>query len=261
MTSSHLSQQPFQDALRAALHDRRARNSRYSLRSFAKSVGMHPAALSEVLNGKRRVSRVTAAAVLRRLPMTLHDIERIVETLAVTKQKLTLIEKRAMRQVAEVKADQYGLIAEWQCYAILSLVACRDFDDDPEWIARRLGISAKVARESLLRLRRLGLVKRSRSGRLKCTHAAVTSSEDVLDAAIRRSHAESLELAHTALSSIDVMMREFTAVTLAMDPRDVPAAKTMIREFRDRFMTILEAGQKRAVFRMCVQFFPLTKED
>jgi transcriptional regulator with XRE-family HTH domain len=42
--------------LRLTLDERRSRNTHYSLRSFAKSLSISSAALSEIMNGKRPIT-------------------------------------------------------------------------------------------------------------------------------------------------------------------------------------------------------------
>ena len=48
----------------------RAKNARYSLRSFARKLALSPSALSEIFRGKRPVTKKNAAKILHRLAVS-----------------------------------------------------------------------------------------------------------------------------------------------------------------------------------------------
>ena len=58
---------PVRDLLREELRKRQTRNRRYSLRAFARDVGVHHSTLSRVLRGRQRVTTATLMTVAMRL--------------------------------------------------------------------------------------------------------------------------------------------------------------------------------------------------
>ena len=49
-------------------------------------------------------------------------------------------------------------------------------------------------------------------------------------------------------------------MTLAVDPDQMAEAKKMIRNFRDQFTETFGSTQKKEVYKLMIQFIPLTKE-
>jgi hypothetical protein len=50
-----------------------------------------------------------------------------------------------------------------------------------------------------------------------------------------------------------------TSVTMAIDPRKIGMAKEFIRKFQDEFCVLVEQGDQTEVYKLSMQFFPLTK--
>jgi uncharacterized protein (TIGR02147 family) len=78
---------------------------------------------------------------------------------------------------------------------------------------------------------------------------------------LKRSHRESILQAAEALDSIPTAERDITSMTMAIDPRKLPLAKTLIREFRFRLAELLETGNRTEVYNLNVQLVPVTKKE
>lgn len=46
---------------------------------------------------------------------------------------------------------------------------------------------------------------------------------------------------------------------MTLDPADIPLAKKLLREFVGKFCNRLEQGRKKEVYRLNLQFIPLTE--
>ena len=74
---------------------------------------------------------------------------------------------------------------------------------------------------------------------------------------IKKRHSETLEAAKESLFTDDVMLRDMSSATIAIDPKKIPQAKKMIREFQDRLCEFLEAGNNKSeVYEVSMQIFP-----
>ncbi len=241
-----------QSVLRELLNEqfarRRLKNPAYSIRAFSQRLGVNHSALSEIINGKRKVGP--------KLGRRLADSLMLEEDL---RRDLFLQTRKSARDSAVLEADRYKMIADWYHFAILSLAETKGFKSDVQWIARRLEITASQAKEAVGRLVRLGLMKQSRS-RLTVTGRAFSSPDHVSDTAVRQTHHQYLEMAQAALERGQIEQRDFTAMTMAIDPAKLPEAKRRIREFRDELCAFLESDKKTEVFELCLQLFPLSKE-
>ncbi len=231
------------------------RNPGFSLRSFSRKLGVSPASLSEILNGKRNITPKTAVKVFERLNIS---PEEKVKLQKVSKGKSAI--KAADPQYLLLEMDQYHLISEWYYFGILSLAETETFQDSPEWISERLNIRISESKTALERLVRLGLLKKNEDGRLAPTGASFKTSSDVSSGALRLSHLENLKLAKKSLERDDVSIRDFSSMTMAIDPDLIPEAKKMITAFRRKLCEFLESHSKQEVYKINIQFFPLTSK-
>lgn len=255
ITSSQLA---IQKTLQEALADAQVKNRAFSLRAFARRLGVSPSSLSEILNGKRRVSKRLATRLTERL--CLAPAERDALLSLFPEKTGTGGAEEVGKDYTLLSADRFHAISDWYHFAILSLAETKDFRAEADWIAQRLNIRVGEAQSALDRLLRLGLLAQNAKGKIVPTGAHFSTTDDIQNLALRRAHLKNLDLAHVALEEDPVELRDFTAVTMAIDPSRLPIAKRMVREFQDRLSAVLETGERTEVYKICVQLFPLTKE-
>jgi uncharacterized protein (TIGR02147 family) len=261
-------QAKLQNLLRERFEALRGRNPRFSVRAFARRVGVSPGTLSLILLGKRRASRRLAQKIADQLMLDPHERKEILEpfleaTVQRARSKAGGVTAGAPLQYLQLTADQFHLVAEWHYFAILNLLPTRGFQSDPSWIARRLGLSRKQVEIAVDRLFRLGLLENTESGGWRRAHPRLRTTDDVASVALRRSHDQTLELARESLLRDPVGVRDFTWVTLPIHPKQVGQAKELIRKFQDDLTAVLEASGElpEEVYRLAVQFFPLTRPE
>lgn len=246
-------QKELREFLQDALTQGRLRNPNFSLRALAKRAGLSPAALSEILNGKRKLTPERASTALIKMGAPPEKADFILKSL--TPQKNT------HPSHPQLSIDHFYLIADWYHFAILSLGETEDFQDSPEWISKRLNISIPIVTKALERLERLGAFKRTERGHLVVTGAQLTTPDEITHRGLKQQHAEILELCKNSLDKHSIQQRDFLGVTMTMDPKEIPLAKKMLRDFIAKFCKKLEQGQKKEVYRLNLQFIPLTDLD
>lgn len=247
-----------QQMLRNQFEERRSRNNKFSLRSFAKKLDMSPSAVSEILNGKRDVSLKMAEKIAFRLNLNPQESQSILghfQKVKGPKVKNTLFG----RQTIQLQIDQYNTMSEWHHFAILSLIETKGFQHEPKWIAARLGITTKKATDALDRLVRLELIKQTKDKKYKKTGKHFSTTTDISSQSLRKTHHQNLELAHDKLDSVELLKRDFTAMTMAVDMKKLPQAKEMIKQFRRELCDFLETDEQTEVYKICIQLFPLTE--
>jgi uncharacterized protein (TIGR02147 family) len=259
-----------QGAIQALLREKylegQSKNPRYSLRAFSRKAGVHFAALSAILNGKRNVSKKLAARIAERLAL---DPQQRAELLGLFPEPKSAVRKRVGEGLStngtplgsrylELNSRQFKIASEWEHFAVLSLLQCHDFQSSTEWISRRLGITEARAKQVIDRLLELELLQRDSTGRLTRSEQNFRTSDDVASLSLKKSHEQTLELARESLFRDSVEKRDFTAVTVAVNPKNLSTAKELIRKFQDELCDQLEAGRCTEVYRLSVQLFPLT---
>lgn len=229
------------DFLRRELDRRLGNNPRYSMRAFARALGMSPGELSEVLREKRPISAKACQKVATALDLSPAEFKHllVLATTAVGRDKagdpMPMKTQLATSQAHRLDEDRFRLVSDWWCFAILNLLDI----DDIRWtrveIAERFGITQLQAQAAMDRLERLGLVKKTAPDRAVCGDFVEHSSE-VSSEAIRRYHRSLLEKAIEALDNHDREQRDITGIGFALDRRELKAIAREIAEFQEQLI-------------------------
>ncbi len=232
-----------------------SRNANFSMRAYARKVGIPQSAVSEILSGKRKITAKMAEKILEGLGL---DPQKIQETVAPLKVKAPAPVSNGFRAL---DIDTFHLVSDWHYFALLSLAETPDFQSDPGWIAKRLGITVPKAQEALERLARLEMVETDGAGTIRATGVQFQVDPGIATPALKKAQRQNLELAQEALEKTEFAERDFTAITLCFDPKRMGEAKALVKEFRQRFCELMESGDKKEVYKLNVQLFPLTKRS
>lgn len=248
-----------QHVLRSKFADIQRANPKYSLRAYSKKVGIHVGALSSILNGKRNVSRELAERITQRLMLDPQERSEILGLFPEKRAYTREGEKAPEPRYLAFSAAQFKIVAEWEHFAVMSLLQCEDFESSIEWIARRLGLTETRARQVIDRLVELGLFNVDARGNLSRTKKSYRTTDDIANLSLKKCHDQSLELARESLYRDEVKDRDFTSITMAVDPKKLSMAKERIRKFQDELSDLLESGHQTEVYRLSMQLFPLSK--
>lgn len=235
---------------------RKSRNTRYSLRAFAKAAGISSGRLSEILSRKRAITPASAVKIAENIDLPPAKHRMFLESIAKTKSKGLLAPSPA-KPWTPISEDVFASIADWYHYAILGIMKLDKYSDDPKWLSKKLGISPVQVRSALERLVRLGMIENTSSGHRRIV-GPLTTTHDVPSKALRISHRQRLKMAAEALEGIDPAQRDFTGMTIAMDASRMQEAKILLREFRRKFAQTMEDGPRNAVFNLNIQLLPVT---
>lgn len=258
-----ISETKYREMLESELRRRRSKNAGYSLRAFAKQIGVSVTTLSQVLNGKRTLSRSSAMQIAESLFTDISEQRRFLLSALGVQSFDEVKSSRGGAKIIErcytiLDADQFKLIAEWYHFAILSLAKVQPNVLTAEWIAGRLGIQKRQSKGAIDRLLRLGLIVRDGSGFIEGSEPLFVRPA-VPSFAVRQYHQENLERANIALNSIPQELRDITSITMATSPQKIVGAREMIQKFREDMSEYLEEGELSEVYTLAVQLFPVTK--
>ena len=89
---------------------------------------------------------------------------------------------------------------------------------------------------------------------------SLETSEDIESNALHKSHTECLDMANQKLNEVDVKLRDFSSVTMAINPDKLPEAKAIIREFQEKLYSLMNNEKPREVYIFNSQFFPITRD-
>jgi uncharacterized protein (TIGR02147 family) len=107
-------------------------------------------------------------------------------------------------------------------------------------------------------LKALGLVI-DENGTLKRTAKNLSTSQDVTSLALQKAHKQLLAKAAAAIDEVDIKHRNVSALIFPCDPKLIPEAREMLREFGRRLASFLESGNSTEVYTLNLQLFPLSR--
>lgn len=232
-------------------------NERYSVRAFAKSIGLAPSTLSELLNGKRKLSKALRDRIGKALEM---DGEQV-KAFKVKVHGNSLAADQKDPNYETLALDSFYLVSQWYHYGILQLLKTKAFKNCPMWIADRLGISEEEADTALSRLKRIGIVE-DKDGELVDVTNGQTShlKENYTNGQLRDFQVRALHIAIDKLQRVPIKYRDNTSMTLALNKEAIPFAKKEIAKFRRKLtMQLEEFGEPDEVYQLAFALSPLTE--
>ena len=244
--------------------DRRLRlNSRYSLRSFSRLLGISSGALSEILKGTRPISLKSAAKMAKALGLTTVESRKFVELIQNDKLKTNEIDAHSLKVIPDANRknldqDMFALVSEWQNFAILNLLDCADFKWDVKHVSLRLGIPIQQAKESMKLLIRLGLVVK-RGQQIKGVDDFILAPEGISSRAIRKYHKQILEKAIESIEFQNIHERDLSGIGFAVNPMQLPQIKKEISAFQEQLLSKYSKGKRTEVYFLEMILFKLTK--
>lgn len=245
----------------------------FSHRSFARMADFSSSNyILLVMQGKRNLSGDGILKVARALKLKRAEAEffeflvRFNQAASDSERNFYYARISANRQYASahmLEREQFDYYSKWYIPAIREMVLLKDFKEDPEWIARRLGsaITSKDAKSALELLLRIGLLVRNESGRLVQNEAHIASGDEVASLAMTNFQREMIERAAVSIEKTPEGKREIGSITFAVSKEKFAEAKRMMRDFRSRLAGFLtDEAAADAVYQFNFQFFNLSED-
>ena len=243
--------------MKEALSMKQRNNPYYSLRAFARDIGIHPATLSQIINGKRNLPKRDCEKVLSKLNLTPKEKNLFVESLR-KKNNLT-IQKEDDDHRFLLDESYFKIISEWEHFAVLELFNIPSFQKSKEDIAQRLDLNLNRVDVVISNLTLASLISIDKSGQFYKIHSDVKTTDNIKSQALRDSHKETMLMGIQKIDEIQMELRDFSSVTLVLDPQKLNEAKQIIKEFRKKMSSLSTQDNPQEVYQLAIQFFPLTK--
>lgn len=222
----------------------------YSLRAFAKKMGMSPGSLSEIMKGKRKIT--ASAADKLALKLELSPLEKRI--LGITSASAGI----QFDEGVPLDSDAVAIISDWRYFAILNLLLIPESPKDANSISKRLGLNKAMVEDSLSRLKRMKLIEKS-GVNWKRTSSPIVFSGSEAAAAIKNSILNDADLIKDALR-LPPEIRSSTAATFTIDPEKISTLRALLHHFLEKeFLVEAKKTKAKEVYRISIHLFPLTK--
>jgi uncharacterized protein (TIGR02147 family) len=245
---------------------RRSRlNPQYSLRSFAKQIGMDASLLSKVLKNQRKLTLENAKKIIKRCQMNPADKKLFWSSLVQEREKLhTLYDEKSDElatrsnqfQESLLPNDLFQLIADPQHYVLAELARTQGFVSDVAWISKRLKLSRAETADTLGRLLRVGILTKNGDQIKRNPARFTTENKELTNSALKHHQRKILESAITAMDQVPIEKRSQNSMTIAINPKKIPLAKELIQTFVNQLSNLLESGPLEEVYQISVSLFP-----
>ncbi len=233
--------------------ERCKRNARYSLRAFAKTLDLDASSLSQILSGKRKLSK--------------KGIQNICDKLSASPKELQifgLIEKKKNEtddEYLQVGIDTFSVISDWYHYAILELTFVSGFKADPKWIAKKLSITVEESKSAVERLKRLGLLLEENGSLIKSAVRITNNGTVNTSGAHKELQKQVISKALIAVDEASQDEKDITSMTMAIDTKNLDKARILIQKFRRDLCELLEEGNQEQVYNLGIQLYPISKKQ
>lgn len=244
--------------LNNCFNERKRKNKIYSLRAYARDLGIHPATLSAVLKKKRTLPLAQTLRLCEQLKLSEGEKDQFIKSIYLNKfwQFHKTVGSNINKDCLS-NSLHFKIIAEWEYFAVYTLFDTRRVLTDSLAVAQSLQIEPQRAKEVIDNLIALGWLITDQGQLHKIENRPKTTTEDIPSRAIQLGHLEELRLAQEKLVSVDVLQRDYSSNYMAINPSQLPKAKQLIREFRKKMEAILEKPPQTEVYLLSLQLFPL----
>jgi transcriptional regulator with XRE-family HTH domain len=238
----------FLKSLKKDLERRQNQNSAYSTRKYAQVLGVSIGTLSELLNGKRKITVARAREMLALMNLETGEQNRI----------LSLMGDDIEVEYSGVEPANFDIYTDWRAQAIAGLFELENIDLAAPSIAKRLKLDEKYVTEKINEFVERGILIRKPGGLL------VRPKENWLSRlppdVKEQANQEQLNLAELALRNVPAENREFRAITFSGSAQAMELFRLEMVKVLNRFSALADDGAKEQLYRVSIQAFPFDFE-
>jgi len=244
-------------------------NPSYSLRAFARDMGLSPSQMSDILRGRTGLSSKKALEVAAQLGMNEQEsqcFQALVEvehgrSQAIVQKAQDFLKTHAFAdRFNGLTEDEFRLISDWHHFALLSAMELDNYDGSLNWLAHELNLSLAQVEDAAKRMLKLDYID-LKDGKFILKDLMLKTSSGVPSAALKKFHKQHIQKSLQAVDEVSLDKRDITCMTMAIDLARLPVAKEMIKNFRRELCQYLEGGEKSHVYNINIQLIPLSSKD
>ena len=241
------------DFLKQELQSRIQKNSMYSLRAFARDLGISASLMSKILNNKYPLKQKLAINILESLNQNLSDYQNSEFKNALEVDKNNLI---------NIEDHDFKLICEWYHDAIIEISGLKKFSITIEDLVNILKIPEAQAIDAVDSLLNLQLIRIDQDNKIRSNLNQTNTNildEYITSESARNQQKQILDKSKEALNQIPIQERSHTSITIKFDSNRIKEVKELITNFRLKFSQEMETENGDSVYQLQISFFPYFK--
>ncbi len=244
-----------------------------SQRKVAETSKVSAALLSMILSGERTISEEVIDKLSYVFKLTTSE-KNFLKHLRVLSDSNSLEErKHAVKSMAGFKSYKgknddevinYSYLSKWFNIAIREMVACQNFNNDPEWIYQNLQfkVSKKKIRESLKFLLDNNFLSINESGELTQTEKNLVCNQEIYKLGLTEAHKQMFELATQSIKVVPKSKRWLVGKALPVTSSQYDEIIEILNEAFEKIENIKNENQmNESVYQISFAVFPLTLSE
>lgn len=245
-----------------------------SLRYFSSTIGLSPGKVSEIFSGKRRITQNFVDTISNSDSIPKEDIEALrdkvqkeVETESKVKKELHAVLGSSPQSPKQLDLENFECADDWTFYAIMSLLDAEKSTMTLEWIASSLNIEEQVARPVLDHLVSMGTVDLVDGNYSKAITEDTyngdnnpSGNETTLRNRTKAILKKSIEVYDELPLQTMGAEADYINFSILADPKRIEPARKMLANYLYKVALFLEDGDKKQVYYLNSQLFPVSKK-
>ncbi|MEK2646310.1 TIGR02147 family protein [Bdellovibrio sp. BCCA] len=228
-------------------------NPRFSLRALAQKSTISPGHLSEILTGKRSLSKKNLEKLIVALRLTPGDVEVAYKFYDSEKDR-----KKATQSIERVLSrNEFSEISSAEYFHTLAATDLSVDGLDVMTIAEKTGLSFEQTEMIVSKFLKLGILQSNSDGLLSKTLRSLSTESDIPNFDIQRFHQESLDKTKDIFPKVPLNKREMVYMSMAINPRNLPMAKKEIEKCWKKVYTKLTQGERTEIYTLGIQLVPV----
>jgi transcriptional regulator with XRE-family HTH domain len=241
----------FSELLQSDFRERRRKNSSYSLRSYARDLGIHPSLLIRYMRGERSPRIQTLKRLLDR--MQADEAVKLMVLNASIQGTAFVIPKDD--EYVEVGLEQRERINDWIYSSMLELFRSKNRKFKLLDLSRFYGIPIREVEARIRVLMEVGLLVKTQSGfRTKTTRQSSRGLGNLVSVIHQGYFEQAIRSIH------EDRLRDISGTTIWISRQRLEEAKKRIRDFRrslSAFLAVRPEEKEEALFRIQIALFSL----
>lgn len=252
-------QYKFVEFLNNELELRKSKNSRYSLRSFARFLEIEPSYLSKILRGKISFSIKVIKSIGQKLKITENEVLEFSNDLKANKRLFKSLENNHAPPI-KLSSSQIEILKLWYLPIITEALNLNiNFSDLLNHLSSELNISVLELKKSYSTLINIGVIQ-NHNGKLKVKNSFYLPKSNTLDLEelIEKHLIEIIIKSAENIKNTPNSLRRNVTMTFTMDQALLEQLDKEVDSFRRKIITKYEklSKNKNSIYELSLSIFP-----
>ena len=256
------------------LSELKKKNSAFSLRAWAKQLGMKShAPLHDILNGKRKVPKKLVPPLLKSLKLDTKSIKYFEAMVDLQRSKSEEERELYRERLSKLAPTELRTIDDLETYKVISdplhiilseLSQVKNFRSNSGWMKQHMRLNLNMRELETMYSRLINLdVLTEKNGKVSKTAKHLYTTLETTDEVRQNYHSTCAQLGQDLISKLPLEKKEFNSVAFNLKSKDIPKVKERLREFMNDLIEEFEAPSQKGdeTFQLNLHLFSLSKPD